>query len=399
MTLTGKSVFVTGGTGFIGSRLVEKLVLEHNARVRVLVRNVTHASRIACFPIEMVGGDIADPASVEKAVQGCDVVFHCAYDFSGTREAQNRTGIEGTRHVSEAVLQEGVSRLVHVSTFAVYGTTPEGDLTESSPWLRPQNTYIRVKREAERMLLDLHRQKGLPVVIVQPTLVYGPFSVHWSIHPVNRLQTGVVPLVDGGQGYCNAVYIDDVVDAMLLAASQPDVLGETFLISAQEPITWKMFYGALQDALGIRATVEWSEQELRQALQQRARRARTLPLVMSWIRHPQVFAELARLPMAQTAFKVLKNCLSDNQWAWLKSRVLGNKPQRHVPRSHPEPFVHLPSASLLSLYTSKTRVRIEKATQRLGYSPKFDFEQGMELTLRFLQWANLAHAGDDTGGS
>ena len=94
MTLDGKKVLVTGGTGFIGSRLVEKLVLEHQARVRVLVRNFVNAPRIARFPIEMVPGDLSDPVSVQKAVQNCDVVFHCAYDFAGNTEEQKRVGVE-----------------------------------------------------------------------------------------------------------------------------------------------------------------------------------------------------------------------------------------------------------------------------------------------------------------
>jgi len=84
MTLRGKQVLVTGGTGFIGGRLVEKLVLECDAKVRVLVRNFAHSASIARFPLEIIQGDVTDTEAVRRAADGCDVIFHCAYGNSGT---------------------------------------------------------------------------------------------------------------------------------------------------------------------------------------------------------------------------------------------------------------------------------------------------------------------------
>lgn len=390
MTLQGKSVLVTGGTGFIGGRLVEKLVLEQHAHVRVLLRSFVNAARIARFPVEMLGGDITDRAVVQKVVQGCDVVLHCVYDSAGTRESQERVGIQGTRNISEAVLQEGVPRMVHVSTFSVYGPTSNGDLTESSPWQRSDNAYTLIKRAAERLVLDLHRRQSLPVVVVQPTLVYGPFSTHFTIAPVNNLKTGLVPLVNGGKGSCNAVYIADVVDAMILAATQPDVLGETFLISGEEPVTWRAFYSALEAALGIHATVDVSEEELREAVRKRKRRSGTVSQLLGLARHPEVLPQLAGLPIVRGPLKILRSCLSDQLWESLKSRILPGSAWDHRQNGQPSKLIHIPSESLLELYRSQTRVCIDKAKKRLGYMPKFDFERGMDLTKAFIHWANLA---------
>ena len=258
---SGKTVLVTGGTGFIGGRLVEKLVLEHRARVRVLVRNFARAARIARLPIEMLPGDLGDPAAIRAAARGCEIVFHCAYDFAGTKDQQRRAAIESTRGVAEAALKFGLTRMVHVSSFSIYAPMRDGDLTEDSPWPKCKNSYVLAKRDTERLVRQLHRRQRLPVVILQPTLVYGPFSSHWTIAPIQRLTTGLVPLLNHGEGYCNPVFIDDAVDAMILAAIRPGIDGETFLISGEKPVTWKDFYGAFENRLGIRGTVEVVEEE------------------------------------------------------------------------------------------------------------------------------------------
>ena len=124
---SGKRVLVTGGTGFIGGRLVEKLVLECNAKVRVLVRNFASASRIARFPIEMVHGNVTESDDVQAAVDGCDIVFHCAWEVQDSLSMERRVNVEGTRNVLQAALQAGVQRVVHLSTVLVYGATPDGD--------------------------------------------------------------------------------------------------------------------------------------------------------------------------------------------------------------------------------------------------------------------------------
>jgi nucleoside-diphosphate-sugar epimerase len=265
MSLRGRTVLVTGGTGFIGGRLVEKLVLDEGCRVRVLVRNFANAARISPYPLGLVGGDLGDREAVEAAVRGCDVVFHCAYDFVSTLAGQQRTGVEGTRNIAEAALAEGVERLVHLSTMAVYEPLAPGDVTEESPWPPSDDPYVLVKREAENLLSELHRTRTLPVVTLQPTIVYGPFSTFWTLGPVGRLRDErvQVPLLDGGGAPCNAVFVDDVADAMILAATRPHVEGERFLISAEEPVTWKRFYQSLEAAVGVRSTVDMSVEEIR----------------------------------------------------------------------------------------------------------------------------------------
>src|SRR5437899_10163551 len=102
MSLQGKKVLVTGGTGFIGGRLVERLVLEWGAQVRVLVRNFAHAVRVARFPIEMVPGDTTDANAMKSAAKGCDAIFHCAYGATADPEKQKAIALKAVEAVAQA---------------------------------------------------------------------------------------------------------------------------------------------------------------------------------------------------------------------------------------------------------------------------------------------------------
>jgi nucleoside-diphosphate-sugar epimerase len=287
------------------------------------------------------------------------------------------------------VLAEGVGRIVHLSTFSVYAPTHDGDLTETCPWPKSRQYYVSIKRESERLLMQMHKTKGLPAVVLQPTLVYGPFSPHWAVAMTRQLTTGIVPLVNGGTGYCNPVYIDDLIDAMILAASRPDVLGETFLISGEKPVTWRDFYSAFESIIGTRSLIDMSEEDLRQESVKRKRQARPVSRLLSLTRRPDVLAILRALPPVPTAVSLVKKVLSQDQWLFLKSR-LNNGSQISNGNGAVVRPLYVPDELMLQMYKSKTTVRIDKARSRLGYVPKFDFERGMSLTAEFLRWANLA---------
>jgi nucleoside-diphosphate-sugar epimerase len=395
MNLDGRTVLVTGGTGFLGGRLVEALVEGYGAKVRVLARSFSRAVRIGRFPITLIHGDMTDRDVVDRAVSGCDVVFHCAYDSGVDMGAQARTAIEGMRAISEAVLAHGVPRLVHVSSFVVYGPMPDGDLSETCAWGPTRHGYIKAKRATERLVFDLHREQRLPVVVVQPSLVYGPFCRPWTLKPVEDLKTGLVPLVNGGEGYCNAVYVDDVVEAMLLAATRPGVLGETFLISGEAPVTWRSFYGAFEQALGLQATLDVSEERLRALWRERqaAKDGRFLSELLRVVRKTAV---------ARGAARFLLKALPTEYYGAVRRAARRGDGKRDAPGGSPAPRkkasgeaeqiarLHVPNDTLLDWYRSKTVVRIDKAAAMLGYRPKFDLGRGMQLTADYIRWANLA---------
>lgn len=387
MIFEGKTILVTGASGFIGGRVVERLVLEEGANVRALVRNFSSASRIARFPIDMVHGDLIDADKVREAMQGCDIVFHCAHDSSNAA-TKSGNAVLGTQIICEAALAAGVSRLVHLSTVAVHGTTNDGDIDEHMAWGPADHPYTSAKRATEKLVLDMAREQGLPGVILQPTIVYGPFCKAWTHQPVNDLKSGLVPLVDGGEGFCNAVYIDDLVDAMFLAATRPNVTAEVFLISGAEPVTWKKFYGAFESALGIQSTQVVAAEKLVQTQAAAAREKKALHKFLTWVRNPAVFWRIAKSPPFNLVIAALRKIMPKARRDQMASRVVQAPPKPSSAQAA-DKSLHVPNETLLALYKPRTRVRIDKAKKLLGYAPKFDLERGMQLTSQYIHWANL----------
>ena len=373
--LKDKVVLVTGATGSIGGRLVEKLAIEHKAKVRVLVRNLSNLSRISRLPVSVYQGDVTDFDAVDKAVQGCGVTFHCAYAFGTPPAEQERVAVDGSRNVAQAVLRHKVRSLVYVSSISVYEPMEDGDLNETAPKKPSGWTYPDTKKKAEEVILELHSRHGLPVAIVQPTIVYGPFVKGWTQGLLNQLKSGTVILPDEGSGLCNAVYIDDVADSLILAATNPKAIGETFLISGLEPVTWREFYQAYEVMLGITATRYMSAPEIQaryNKLNNRLRRAIT--------------GTLKRL-IKKSPASVIGAGYRLKERSPLVARIL----QRYGVISSGNPDSkreYIPNPQRLALFRSKARVRIDKAREILGYVPRFDLQSGMERTKLYAQWAN-----------
>jgi predicted dehydrogenase/putative NADH-flavin reductase len=249
----GRRILITGATGFIGGRLVECLAHQSGARVRVLVARRHMASRLARFGVEMFPGSVTDSEAVRAAMDGCEVVFHCAHPRQGKADEILATVRQGAQTLAEAAAEAKVARFVALGSFVVYGPR-DGPVDEREPRQSSGWSYAAAKIEEEELLLARHRQEGLPVVLVQPTIVYGPWGGFWTVGQIERLRQGHLGLVDQGSGFCNAVYVDDVVEA-LLAAQGEGSPGEAYLISAATPVTWRHYYRALERIAGVEGSV------------------------------------------------------------------------------------------------------------------------------------------------
>ena len=374
--LGGKTVLVTGGTGFIGGRLVERLV-EEGATVRVAVRGFRNTARLARFAPETVqlqafdmGAENVDDA-VNTLVAGCDTVFHLAVDYSSPQ-----VNVQGIRLLGAACLKHAVRRLVFTSSVSVYWPWPDGPLDETHKIIgQSWNPNVSCQQEVRRMI----REDGLQATVLQPTHVYGPFGGYWTERQVEMFLAGPVVLPTPDDGICNAVYVDDAVHAIVLAAVRDEAVGETFLISGARPTTWSEFYSHYAQAVG---RVDGIRLDSRKNINARAM---TTPrgLQRYAVRHPHLLTLLGSLKrLASGSLQSIKPLV--RPWVkvvrrWRAVRDFGARlGTREI----------LPSDADLDLFASRCTVQIDKARHLLGYEPVFSLKRGMELTTAYIRWAH-----------
>lgn len=384
---TGKRILITGATGFIGGRIVEKLAVEYGANVRVLLRNFVTAFRIARCPIETVAGSITNAGDVARAINGCEAVIHCAYGNSGSSESQRLVNVEGTRNVLEAARQAGCKRVVHLSTVQVYGPLSGGDLDETAPLRYFGDVYSDSKLDAETLVMEYFQKYQLPVTVIQPTVVYGPFATTWTGFVLESLKTAKQILVNGGDGLCNAIYIDDLVDAILLATLREEAIGERFLISGEQPVAWREFYGAYEQMLGEPATVNMSPEEAQATMPRKVRPRGLLKESLSILREQTDLRQrILNTREAAFLYRTVNSILPTGVWKSLRRRLMPTSKNGH---NAGKPVRSLFYPLDVAFYSSKTRVRIDKAKRLLGYQPRFDLKSGMVVTEEWCRWASL----------
>ena len=227
---------VTGGSGGLGSALVARLRSE-GKRVRVMVRRVPERPQEG---IEYVRGDLADPAAVDSAVRGAACVFHVGATMKGGWPEHQGGTIEGTRNVIDACRKHGVDKLVHVSSMSVIAWAgaesfaPVDEETAFESRAEERGAYTRAKLEAEKLVAAAARE-GLPTVIVRPGQIFGG-RIPLMTGAVARRAAGRFLVLGDGEIPLPLVYIDDVVDALMLAAGSGLHGGE--VIQIVDPESW-----------------------------------------------------------------------------------------------------------------------------------------------------------------
>ncbi|MCS6909518.1 MAG: NAD-dependent epimerase/dehydratase family protein [Anaerolineales bacterium] len=212
-------VFVTGATGFLGHHLVPQLLAE-GFRVRALVRETSDTHHLAHPNVELVIGDVLDPAKVQQAVAGCRYGVHAAglFRFWGRQEDFERVNVQGTAHVVEAARRFEVEKLIHISTIAVVGEHPPGIVIDETVKCRPADPYQRSKLDAENLVNMFVRGANLPAVVLRPGAFYGP----WGRYAFNRLffedpLKGLRIQVENGRRLTFPAFVPDVARAIVAA--------------------------------------------------------------------------------------------------------------------------------------------------------------------------------------
>ncbi len=231
-----KPVLVTGATGCIGRMLVKRLS-EAGQSVRALVRNPDRAADLCRLPnVELVFGDLSRPDSLRGCAEGCSKVFHCAAILlSSNWEESQAINVSGTRAVVDEVIRAGVERLVYTSTVGVYGLCKDEVINEETPWAKYHQPYFTTKQEAERIVW---RAAGrIPLTIARVGDVIGPGQYTWTIDLILKSKRGLLTSPFKSEaGFLNPVYIDNLLEALLLMSEHPAAIGQIFNVVDGAPI-------------------------------------------------------------------------------------------------------------------------------------------------------------------
>lgn len=247
--------FITGATGFIGMELTRQLAKEGN-EIHLLVRSPEKAMSLNLPGVSIFQGDISNLESIEKAMLGCTHVFHlAAYAKPTAKDARvfHEVNVEGTRKILEACVKLGIERVVFTSTAGTFGPTDNiYDVNEES--IRPERyytLYAETKRAAE-LLCEGYQGKGLDVITVFPTRVFGPGILNESnslTKIAEKYQKGSWRIIPGnGKTYGNYVFVDDVVNGLILAMQRAGK-GESYILGG-ENVTFNKLFNVIKMASG-----------------------------------------------------------------------------------------------------------------------------------------------------
>ena len=230
-------VFVTGGTGFIGGRVVKRL-RDRGDDVVALVRSRDKAAELEAVGATLVEGDLSSTERIRAACEDCDAVIHGAAIYKvgipkSEREGMHDANVRGTERVLDAAWQAGVSRIVYVSTVNVFGNTG-GEVVDETYEREPGNwlsVYDETKYLAHQAAKE-RAQKGAPIVIVQPGGVYGPGDHSEVGNVIDQTRTGKLKALPFAGLGLNLVYVDDVAAGVLLALDK-GVVGESYVLGGE----------------------------------------------------------------------------------------------------------------------------------------------------------------------
>lgn len=220
--------FITGSTGFIGTNLTEKL-LQEGWQIRALVRDKLKFRLPEHKNLELIEGDLADQASLDKGVNNVDIVFNLAaglpyHNFS--KEQYTQANVEGVKNLLKASKKGKIKRLVHISTVGIYGPTSTKPVNEQSK-LNAKGLYPETKLKGEQLV----KESGLPFTIIRPTIGYGPQDTRPGFLDLFRLiKKRLFFLVGDGSNYFHTIYVENLIDALILSATKREAEGEGFII-------------------------------------------------------------------------------------------------------------------------------------------------------------------------
>lgn len=355
-------VAVIGASGCIGLRLVERLHLGDAIAVVPIVHTYRSLAVLARFDLPWRVADPADADQLAVALEGCTHVVHAAL-------GDPVQIVRLAEALYPAAAKAGVRRIVALSSAAVHGLAPVAGTDETTrPLPRQASAYNQAKRDAERVLDRARRGGTVELVQLRPGLVHGPRS-RFVAGLAHDLLAGTAWLTENGHGICNAVGIDNLVDAVRLALVRPEADRRVFLLNDRESVTWLDFYTEL-------ARVTGADVGAVHRLVAPAFAATASERLAAFAARPTLLAALPLLPAR------VKRLAKAAAAAWPERPVVSGWTLPSGPG--PEPY-----AELCDLQRCHWRLPTRLAEQVLGYAPALSFAEGMARTGRWLHFVGV----------
>jgi 2-alkyl-3-oxoalkanoate reductase len=249
-------VLITGGTGFVGAHLVRRLLARGHQVVSLDKHGGLFDDELRSKGATLLSGSVTEAGDVERAVVGCELVYHLASPFGDILQPDQAywdIEVNGTRNVLEAAARHGVRRVVHCSTQGVHGiiTDPPGD--EDSP-IAPRDYYCYSKAEGEKVCRDF-MARGMDIVIVRPTSVYGPGDTRGWLKLYRMVSQGWFLMIGSGKTLNHPVYVENLVDLFELCACSPAAKGRVYLAGDDQPVTLNQLVREVGAAVGSKVRI------------------------------------------------------------------------------------------------------------------------------------------------
>ena len=296
-----------------------------------------------------VACDIMCPSEVRAAFRDVTDIVHCAY--VDDREVI----VEGTRNVLEAAVEADVRRFVFLSTAEVYGPNVSGSLDETTPLSESGSLYADAKIEAEHLCWE-YADRGLPVTVLRPSIVYGPFSDSKTTRLAKRLRSGNWgTFSEFGDGQCNLVYVDDLVRAICLCIACDASVGQAYHVNGPDNVTWNEYFATFNQVLALPplAAVSPKSSRLRAATTDSMRKLTGLMLRPFGDQIMAFYLRGGAIPRMMKRFK----------------DFLGSQPS---------------TTELTTLYNRQAIYNDDKIKHHVGYRPQIDLERGLTLCVQWL---------------
>ena len=377
----GAEWLITGATGFIGGHLLDHLHSNEEGGIRVIVRSPASCVNVARYPVEMAPSDLLDKDEVERAVAGARIIFHLAYGRDGPN--RSRVTVEGTKNVVNAAITAGAEAIVVLSTMYVFGFPPDVEIVDESCRYRPYGgEYGRSKAKMEQWCLERAQSSAKTrIVVLNPTCVFGPGGGAYTTLPVQLARRRQFCWIDGGRGLCNYTYVENLIDALLLASGNNQINGDRFIIN-DGWMPWREFFDPFLKELTTNVS-NYTRGDLDRLWRSGPSfSARELVRVIK--SSPQVREVLKRSAVVRAALAIAHRHGLGSLFATPRAQ------QTSVGLAGPNRSDDRPPLWLSELFPANAvRFSAKRAQERLGWRPRVSLDRGREKTLKWLRDAGF----------